>query len=338
MQAFWDVLWSDVTALAKFVLPMLLLALPPSALGALFGAVGFGLGSWSRLARAIVRGVLVACAAVIVLGMLFEYGFRLEGLSNARRALRDHTIRPLWAAAIAVAFGAGFFAARRFTPRLLGSAPARRRFTLLQLFTAQLAIGLMLGWWVFTRREEIGYRSGELNWRAQIAADKALFGPYGWDVDTWDSYDQFRFRSGNDQLLLHPFIDPPRNFRRQPNVTDQTLELVAGHPRVTAVMVISDGVTDAGLKRLVANQRLWCVCVKSEQVTDAGADLLCSLPALESVRLHSDHLTGSILGRLAEVKTLRILQIESSQISPHDEAAFRAARPDVELRNRSQPW
>jgi len=333
MQAFWDVLWSDVTALATFALPMLLLALPASALGAAIGAIGYRLESWRQLLRAIARSVIVGSLAAMLLGMLMEYGFRLEGLPDVRRALRDYTVAPLWGAAIAVAFGAGFFAARRHTPGLLGSAPVRSRFMLWQLFAAQLVVGLALGWWAFTRREEIGYRHGELNWHAQLAADKALFGAYGWEVDTWPDYDYYLSGFKEDWINLFP----PRPFRPQP-VTDETLELVVRDERVYHLVVVSDGVTDAGLARLAASKSLTNVWIQSTQITDDGVAKLCQLRGLNSVGITSAQLTKVSLQRLAEVKSLSSIVLDSPLITPQDEAAFRLARPDLHLRINSASW
>ena len=201
MHGFWDVFWSDVTALATFAGPLVFLSIPAASVGSALGAIGQPIESRWRLMRAIIRGAIVGSAAAIVLGMLVEYGLSLEGFSGSRRSVRSYTIAPLWGAAIAVALGAAFLAIRRKLPSLFGSAPIRRRFTLAQLFAVQLVVGLALGWWAFTRREEIGYRSGELAWRAQIAADKALFEPYGWEVETWEEYDHYRLRSGDDWVV-----------------------------------------------------------------------------------------------------------------------------------------
>jgi len=316
MQAFWDVLWADVSAFAMFAGPMLLLALPPSALGALFGAVGFGLGTWKRLVRAIVRGVLVACAAAIVLGMLFEYGFRLEGLPNARRALRESTLAPLWGSAIAVSFGTGFFAARRYAPGLLSSAPASRRFTLKQLLAVQLVAGLALGWWVFTRRDEIGSRRVELDWQIRDREAKAMFEPLGYRVHTWKELDEITlFAEWNAG-----------------QVRDDALAPVARQGSVTHLVIDTDEITDDGLRHLTAANRLRRLYIVAPQVTDDGVLALCQMPRLRYLTIESPQLTGASLASLAKVKSLRYVSLNSMLITPVEEAAFRQARPDVDLR------
>ena len=285
-------------------------------LGALFGAVGFGLGSWSRLARAIVRGVLVACCAVIVLGMLFEYGFRLEGLPNAHRALRESTLAPLWGAAIAVSFGTGFFAARRFAPGLLSSAPASRRFTLRQLLAAQLIAGLALGWWVFTRRDEIGSRRVELDWQIRDREAKALFEPLGYEVVTWKDHDEMA-------LITRSYVGPVR---------DDTVAVVARHGSVTHLALENDDISDAGLEHLISARRLRRLNIVATQVTDDGVLALSQLPRLRYLTIVSPHLTGASLDSLAKVKSLRVLSLTTRKITPAEVAEFRKSRPDVDLR------
>src|SRR5437016_5996588 len=58
MQPFWDVLWSDTMALAKFVVPMLVLSLPTSTLGALVGTITSGSLRPGNLRLAMSRGTL----------------------------------------------------------------------------------------------------------------------------------------------------------------------------------------------------------------------------------------------------------------------------------------
>src|SRR5438876_4539576 len=164
MQPFWDVLWSDTKALALFATPMLVLALPASALAAIFGAVNWGLGSWTGLFRAICRGVVIGTGLALVLSMLIEFSLKAEGLKEGRRALRDvATLQLCLAAPIAASAGA-FLAARYYAPVAI-SREWRRRYTLRQLFIAQLIAGLLLGWWAYTRRDEIGQRRAELEWQ-----------------------------------------------------------------------------------------------------------------------------------------------------------------------------
>lgn len=333
MHGFWDVLWSDVTAFAMFAGPMISLSAPAAAVGAALGAIGQRLESRWRLVRAMVRGAVVGSLAMVVFGMLQEYVLRLEGLPVPRRELRELTARPLWGAAIVVALGVGFFAARRYTTGLLGSAPARRKFTLLHLFAAQLAVGLALGWWVFTRRAEIGYRHGEMSWEAQIAADKALFEPYGWEVLTWEEYDYFRARPGEDWIT----VCPPRPFRQQP-VTDETLKVVLDDDRLLQLVVVSDGVTDAGLTILATRKNLNSLWIKSDQVTDNGIAELTRFPGLKTVGFESKTLTDVALQQLAGIKSLGFVSINSPQITPQAEAEFRAIRPEVTLKINSWPW
>ena len=315
MQAFWDVLWSDVTALAKFALPMLLLSLPTSALGALLGAVGYSLGSWTRLARVIVRGAIVGSLAIVVLGMLLEYTFRLEGLRGARSALREHTTAPLWGAAVASAFGAGFFAARRYAPFLFGSAPVQRRFTLLQLFAAQLVIGLFFGWWVFTRRDEIGRRHVELEWELRDREAKAIFTPLGYEVDTYE----------NNELGLVAW-------RRNGLPQDDSLPIVGRHDSLTHLRIESDAISDAGLAQLAPAKRLREFYLCAPKVTDEGIHAMCQLPRLRYLIVESPHLTAASLNSLAKVKSLRYLALTTGKITPEQEAVFRKARPDIDLR------
>src|SRR6476620_8805111 len=109
MQPFWDVLWSDTKAFALFAVPMLALAVPASALAAMFGAVNWGLGSWSGFFRAIGRGVLIGTGAALVISMLIEFSFKAEGLPFGRKALRDVAMLQLCLAAPIIAVAGGFF-------------------------------------------------------------------------------------------------------------------------------------------------------------------------------------------------------------------------------------
>src|SRR5438309_4592744 len=116
MRPFWVALCCDTKALARFAAPMLVLAVPASALAAMLGAVNWGLGAWTGLLRAICRGVVIGTGLALVLSMLIEFSLKVEGLTYGRRALRDVATLQLCLAAPIAASAAGFLAARYYAP------------------------------------------------------------------------------------------------------------------------------------------------------------------------------------------------------------------------------
>src|SRR3954471_24586922 len=188
MQPFWDVLWSDTKAFALFAAPMLVLAVPASALAAMCGAANWGLRSWTGFLRAVGRGVLIGTTAALVISMLIELTLKAEGLAEGRRALREVAMLQLFLTAPIVAIAGGFLAARYCAPEAL-SPQHRRRYTLRQLFIVQLIAALLLGWWAYTRRDEIGQRRAELAWQIRDREAKAVYEPFGWHVETWQWYE-----------------------------------------------------------------------------------------------------------------------------------------------------
>jgi hypothetical protein len=318
MQPFWDVLWSDTKALALFATPMLVLAVPASALAALFGAVNWGLGSWNGLLRAIGRGVLVGTGSALILSMLIEFSLKAEGLTYGRRALRDVATLRLWLAAPIVAIAGGFLAARYYAPASL-SQERRRRYTLRQLFAAQLIAGLLLGWWAYTRRDEIGQRRAELEWQVRDREAKAVYEPYGWTVQTWPGYDEIG--------LIAP---------RHIGMRDEPLTLVRVHGPVTSMAIVSDTVSDTGLGHIAGAKRLRRLIIRSPQLTDSGVAQLSELPRLRYLEIASPNLTAESLSSLAKIKSLRYVVLTTTQITAEEQEAFHRTRPDVHLRF-SQP-
>jgi hypothetical protein len=268
--------------------------------------------------------MVVGTAAALVISMLIELSLKAEGLPDGRRALRNAATLQLCLAAPLAAFATGFVTARRYAPAM-PEVSRRRRYTLRQLFIGQLIVGLLLGWWAFTRRDEIGKRRDELEWQVRDRQMKAIFEPYGWKVHTWPGYDEM--------ALLSPevFVSSSGPTFQQP-VHDDTLKLVAIHAPVTQLIVSSDAVTDAGPKHLADAKRLRRLWIASRQITDDGVAELCELPRLRYLEIHSPQLTKASLDRLARVKSLRYLVLSTALITPEEQKAFRQARPDVNLR------
>lgn len=322
MQPFWDVLWSDTKALALFAAPMLVLAVPASALAAMLGATKWRLGSWGALLGAISRGVIIGTASALVLSMLIEFSLKAEGLTYGRRALRDVATWQLCLAAPIAAIAGGFLAARYYAPATL-SPERRQRYTLRQLFVAQLIAGLLLGWWAYTRRDEIGQRRAELEWQVRDREAKAVYEPYGWHVQTWPDYEDI-------SLLAFP--------PRQPSVSDEALALVGVHGPITYLFIRSENITDAGLKHISAAKRLRRLEIASPNVTDIGVAELDELSRLRYLEIRSPKLTGASLRSLAKIKSLRYVVLSTTQITAEEEEAFHRARIDVNLRfDHSEP-
>jgi hypothetical protein len=321
MQPFWDVFWSDAKALVQFALPMLALALPVSVLAAGFGALHYGFGSWWRLVRAALGGFLIGTTTAVALSMLVEFSLTAEGLRDSRRAIREVATWQLCLAGPLLTFLASFFAVGRYAR--LGDVPPSRRYTLQQLFVYQLIAALLLGWWTYTRREEIGWRRSLLQWQVRDRQAKAIFEPYGWRVLSWLGYEEIGLTAQR----------PPN---QQP-VDDETLELVSIHGPVIELNVSSDKVTDAGVARLAGAKQLRQLNLASEQISDEGVAELCRLPRLRYLEINSPRLTGAGLAQLAKIKSLRLVTLDTTLITPSEEEAFRKARPDVNLRFTSRP-
>jgi hypothetical protein len=310
MQPFWEVLSADCRAFVAFACPMLLLSAPVSALAALCGAVNYGLDSWRRLMQATLRGTLMGTAAALGLSMLIEYALTLEGLSNSRRALSAATRDFILAAPLA-AIAAGFLAARRYAPLSEG----RRRWTLRQLFIGQLIAAVLLGWWTFTRREEISRRRAELAWQVRDRQLKAIFEPAGFEVQTWPNYEDISLRTA-----------PGRSF------TDTSMKIVGSQMSVTEIVIASDALSDAGLEDIRATTRLRRLWLHSSQLSDAGVARLAELPRLRYLEIHSPLLTGASLRSLAKIKTLRYVVLGTNNITSEELTRFQSARPDVNVR------
>src|SRR4051812_20493227 len=213
MAAFWDVLWTDAKAAIFLVAPMMLLALPASAIGALVGARSVGVLSWGKVLWMIGRGVLVGTGAALVLSMIVQFSLTAEGLPLVfgRRAFGEQGSLPLIFASPVVAFLGAYLMTRR-SPSAANDRP-RRRYTLRQLFVGQVIVGLLLGWWTYTRRNELGQRRMELGWQAREESLNAMFAPYGWYVKTWQD---------KSDIALWEYQNPAPKV-----VTNATLDLVA---------------------------------------------------------------------------------------------------------------
>src|SRR5262245_45435436 len=137
MEPFWDVLWSDTKALAVFVVPMLVLSLPAGGLGAWLGTITRRSNWPANVRLAMLHGTLFGAVFALIISMAVEFSFQAEGLSDARRALRDVAWLRLCLVGPLTALAAGFLAAKQTV-----SAPtdprSRRRYTLRQLFIGQL--------------------------------------------------------------------------------------------------------------------------------------------------------------------------------------------------------
>jgi len=314
MQPFWDVLWSDTKAFALFAVPMLVLAVPASALAAMVGSVNWGLGSWSGFFRAIGRGVLIGTGLALVISMLIEFSFKAEGLPFGRKALRDVAMLQLCLAAPIIAVASGFFAARYYAARS-HLVQHRRRYTLRQLFIVQLIAALLLGWWAYTRRDEIGQRRAELEWQVRDREAKAVYEPYGWHVETWPGYEDI-------SLIAEQRAAPG----------DESLGLLGIHGPVTNLVVASDATTDTGLAHIANAKRLRRLILTSTQITDAGVAQLSELPRLRYLELRSPNLTAESLSSLAKIKSLRYIVLSTANITAEQEEAFHRARRDVNLR------
>jgi hypothetical protein len=322
MQPFWDVLWSDTKGLALFVAPMLALSVPASAMAAVFGAVNLGLGSWRKVAMAVVRGIVIGTIVALILSMLIELSLKAEGLSDGRSAMRVAANWQLCLAAPLVAVLAAFFSARYYAPPA-GDPRERRRYTIRQLLIGQLIAGLLLGWWAYTRRDEIGQRRQQIKWQVRDRQMKEIYEPYGWAVSMWPNYE--------DVVLVTPRsalnFQPPSQIQ-----SDEALRPVAVYGPVTDLYAISDAITDDGLQHLEKAERLRRLSIASRQITDDGIARLCVLPRLRYLTIRSPNVTDQSLAQLAKVKSLRFLELQDTKITPAAIDEFRRQRPGVDVR------
>jgi hypothetical protein len=318
VQAFWDVVWSDALALIAFVAPMLVFALAASALGTGLAAIRFGLRSRGRLLRAIGGGMFAGTLAAIVVSMVVEFGLTAEGLPYCAQVLREQATWQLWLVSPGIALIGGYLAARSFAPVFTGPAATRGRYSLRQLFVAQLIAGLLFGWWVFTRRDQISARREELYWQNRENAAKAEFEPYGWRVSIYREFAETDLAAD-----WYPNQQP---------VTDDTLALIERDGSVGALMISSNAVTDAGLAHLAKADALRELFIASDQITDDGIRQLSTLPRLRYLGIRSPHLTAASLESLAKMRSLRYVTLSTTQISAEEQASFRQTRRNIQLR------
>jgi hypothetical protein len=259
----------------------------------------------------------VGTSGALVISMLIEYALKVEGLSQGRLALKDAAAGQLLLAAPLIAIAVGFFASRRYAPASQRRGQ-RRAWTLRQLFIGQLIAGLLLGWWAYTRRDEIHERRNELEWRVRNERVKALFEPIGWYVYSWPGVDEITLGASG----------PPR----WPAARDEQLPLAVAQGPVSELYLASNEITDQGLPLLSGAARLRQLQISSNLVTDEGIAALAALPRLRYLRLGCPQLTGECLQSLAKVRSLRYVEITTVRVTPQDAETFRAARPDVNLR------
>jgi hypothetical protein len=318
VQAFWDVVFSDALALVAFVAPMLLFSFVASAIGAGVGADRSV--PWVRgpFLRAVGGGMFAGTIVAILVSMVVEMGLKAEGLPYGAQVLREHATIQLWLFSPGAALIAGYFAARWLTSTPSKATGPRGRYTLQQLFLAQFIAGLLLGWWVFTRRDQISERRADLYWQNRENAAKAAFEPYGWRVSIFREFAEIDLTTD-----WHPSQQP---------AGDDSLGLVARDGSVGSLVVSSDAVTDAGLEHLAEADTIRELFIASDQVTDEGIRRLSALPRLRYLGIRSPNITGASLEHLAKVKSLRYVTLSTTQISAEEQAAFHLARPNVQLR------
>jgi hypothetical protein len=81
-----------------------------------------------------------------------------------------------------------------------------------------------------------------------------------------------------------------------PDVTDQTLELLDGMDKLYEIDLSRTQVTDAGLRRLTALPRLRILRLRGTQVTDAGfREHLANKESLEQVDLQETQVASNTL-------------------------------------------
>lgn len=315
MAAFWDVLWTDARAAMTHVAPMLVLSLPTSAIGALFGARTQGVVSWGQLRRIIGTAALGGIGAALFLSMILQFSFAAEGLPLAfgRGSFSDQGLLQLILVSPATAFVGAFVMARWNT--ISAVHPPRRRYTLRQLFVAQVIVGLLLGWWTYTRCTEIGQRKLELGWQSREQSLNAIFAPYGWFVKTWHDKDDIALW---EDANPHPKV-----------VTDATLALVARQRNIVDVRIKSDVVTNDGLQWLATAKGIKIVEIVSNQVTDEGIHAVCQIPGLETLIVDSPHVTLNGLKQLPRSNSLECVQVRRLTVTEREYSELMAARPGV---------
>jgi hypothetical protein len=315
MAAFWDVLWTDTKAALILVAPMLLLSLPASVIGVLLGAWSRSLVSWRQLRRMIGRGVLVGTGAAFVLSMIVQFSLAAEGLPLAfgRRALGEEGSLHLILLSPAIAFLGAYLLTRRLP--LAAIKDPRRSYTLRQLFVGQLIVGLVLGWWAYTRRSELGQRKQELSWQAREQSLTAIFGPYGWYVKTWHD---------KDDIALWQGANPAPQV-----VTDATLDLVVRQGNIVELDIKSDAVTDDGLRRLATSKGIKILEVTSNQLTDDGIHAVSQIPGLETLVVDSPGVTLAGLKQMPKSTSLQFVQVRRLVLTRAEYFDLMASQPDI---------
>jgi hypothetical protein len=101
-----------------------------------------------------------------------------------------------------------------------------------------------------------------------------------------------------------------------PQVTDDTLALLATLPQLDCLVVDSVQITDEGLSSLARSSRLTGLWIKSARITDDGLARLTALKNLKVLYLSEVPITDSGLGRLHRMSSLREISLENIGISP----------------------
>jgi RNA polymerase sigma factor (sigma-70 family) len=92
-------------------------------------------------------------------------------------------------------------------------------------------------------------------------------------------------------------------------------------------------VNDEGVRQAAALPALAEIDLEGTDVTDAGAAHLATSRTLEDVNLEKTRVTDAAFEALARIGTLRRLNVGDTSVTPEGLARFRAARPDVRVRD-----
>jgi hypothetical protein len=113
-------------------------------------------------------------------------------------------------------------------------------------------------------------------------------------------------------------------------ITDAGLVHVGRVQSLKSLGISETAVTAGGLPHLRA-VRLAQLKMSGPAVTDVAARAISDFPALERLDLNDTAVSDAGLALLAKIRTLKMLDIDSDQITPDGVGRFRAERPDVML-------
>ncbi len=116
------------------------------------------------------------------------------------------------------------------------------------------------------------------------------------------------------------------------NLTDKGMAALAGMTKLEKLFICGTKVSDASLPALLTLKSLTRLDICHTQVTDEGVAKLAGMASLTELMLGGKS-TDKVLDSLAKVKSLKLLEIRGSKLTPAGLNTLRAASPDLRIKS-----